>query len=245
MFIFIDKFFSLLQYITNVTLEILNMDCLSKKFAYVLFSFTILLFAASPVRADYSSISFSPATGTIYGDSTAINLYVDSGSDEYVGVDVNISFSGSVQYLSGTESKCSSFVVTQGEGSINVECLYIGDGSSYKGNVATLYFKATAAGSSTFSFSSTDPTVTSPGQATYTLSTASTPASSTGGLPNTGLFDSSNLIIAGGLILILVGVMLNKILDSKNLFLDVLGSTQRNLKSRKEDKRRKSFEKKF
>jgi hypothetical protein len=221
------------------------MNCLSKKFLYVLFSFAILLFAVSPVWADYSSISFSPATGTIYGDSTAINLYVDSGSDEYIGVDVNISFTGSVQYLSGTELKCSSFVVTQGEGSINVECLYIGDGASYKGNVATLYFKATAAGSSTFSFSSTDPTVTSPGQAVYTLSTVSTPAGTTGGLPDTGLLDSSNLIIAGGLVLILVGVMLNKILDSKNLLLNVVGSAQRSLKSRKEVKRRRSFEKKF
>jgi len=231
---------------------ILNMHCLSKKFSFIVgsfFSLLVLIISPSLTYAAYSSLSFTPSTGTIYGDSTGISIYVDSGTDEYVGVDLNIAFTGSVEYVTGSQTKCSSFVVTDGDGTVNLECLYVGDGSSYKGTIATLYFKATGSGTSEFSFSSTDPAVTTPSVGTYSLSTSATPSSGTGDLPQTGLFDKTNLVLVGGISLLILGLVFNKVIDTT---LNIFSSYRTNLEVQREgrrsfrqERRRSKLEKKF
>lgn len=228
------------------------MHCLSKKFSFIVgsfFSLLVLIISPSLTYAAYSSVSFTPSTGTIYGDSTGISIYVDSGTDEYVGVDLNIAFTGSVEYVTGSQTKCSSFVVTDGDGTVNVECLYVGDGSSYKGTIATLYFKATGSGTSEFSFSSTDPAVTAPSVGTYSLSTSATPSSGTGDLPQTGLFDKTNLVLVGGISLLILGLVFNKVLDATlNIFSSYRGNLEAKGESRRsfrQERRRSRLEKKF
>ncbi|MFA7628252.1 MAG: hypothetical protein WCY37_02465 [Candidatus Dojkabacteria bacterium] len=213
------------------------------------FSLLVLIISPSLTYAAYSSLSFTPSTGTIYGDSTGISIYVDSGTDEYVGVDLNIAFTGSVEYVTGSQTKCSSFVVTDGDGTVNLECLYVGDGSSYKGTIATLYFKATGSGTSEFSFSSTDPAVTTPSVGTYSLSTSATPSSGTGDLPQTGLFDKTNLVLVGGISLLILGLVFNKVIDTT---LNIFSSYRTNLEVQREgrrsfrqERRRSKLEKKF
>ena len=228
------------------------MHCLSKKFSFIVgsfFSLLVLIISPSLTYAAYSSLSFTPSTGTIYGDSTGISIYVDSGTDEYVGVDLNIAFTGSVEYVTGSQTKCSSFVVTDGDGTVNLECLYVGDGSSYKGTIATLYFKATGSGTSEFSFSSTDPAVTTPSVGTYSLSTSATPSSGTGDLPQTGLFDKTNLVLVGGISLLILGLVFNKVIDTT---LNIFSSYRTNLEVQREgrrsfrqERRRSKLEKKF
>jgi LPXTG-motif cell wall-anchored protein len=227
------------------------------------------------VYADYSSASLSPASGTIYGDSTGIVLSVNSGSDEYIGIDANISFTGSVQYLSATESKCSSFQVTESDGTLNVECIFMGDGSPYSGSVATLYFKATATGESVFTFDSTSPNATSKSGGTYTLSTSATPSddgdtgstsatpsddgdtgstSATpsdddGALPQTGVLDNNIVVLVGGFLLLFLGIFFEK----TSTFVVFLGhgitrfveTSKEKAMLQREQKRRKSLEDRF
>lgn len=227
------------------------MDCLNKKISFVSLVFlSVFLFMLFPVNAyaDYSSVSLSPSSGTIYGDSTGIVLNVNSGSDEYIGIDVNISFTGSVTYLSATESKCSSFQVTPGEGTLNVECIFIGDGTTYSGPVATMYFKGTAEGSSTFTFTSTDPNTTSKSGGSYTVTTTSTPSSGgeTGAsLPQTGIFNDSNLIIIGGFLLIFAGVFFNRISKFTNFLALLINNHKERTVLARDERRRENLEKKF
>ena len=225
------------------------MDCLRKRFVVLVISSLVLVpFFSSPVFADYTSISLSPASGFIYGDSTAISVFVNSGSDEFVGVDVNLAFTGAVSYLSATgASRCSSFKVTQGTGTINIECLSTAHeaGETYSGVVATLYFKSTGTGSSVFTFSSTDPNITSKVGGTYTLSTANNPNGTGGTLPDSGLFDDARSIIVGGIVLMLFGLFFNQISAVGYSFLGKVKEQKVVNEVRKTEKRRGKLEKKF
>lgn len=225
------------------------MDCLRKRFVVlVILSLVLVPFLSSPVFADYTSIALSPASGFIYADSTAISVSVNSGSDEFVGVDVNLAFTGAVSYLSATgASRCSSFKVTQGTGTINIECLSTAheEGQAYNGVVATLYFKSTGTGSSVFTFSSTDPNITSKTGGTYTLSTANNPNGTGGTLPDSGLFDDARSVIVGGTVLILFGLFFNQISAVAYSFLGKMKEQKVVYEVRKTEKRRGRLEKKF
>jgi hypothetical protein len=230
------------------------MNCLRKKLTSIILLLS-LFFAIFPSTAfaDYTSIALSPSTGTIYADYTALSLTVNSGTDEFIGVDVNIAFTGSVQFLEATgASRCSSFNTTAGTGTLNVECLSTAHavGETYNGVVATLYFKSTGTGTSTFTFSSTDPNITTKTGGTYTLSTASNPVPRDSGsgddtLPDSGLFDDTRGVIVVGIVLMAFGIFFNHI---NRFALSLITTAKLNKEKREEErieKRRGKLEKKF
>ncbi|MHC1716661.1 MAG: hypothetical protein AB9915_02110 [Candidatus Dojkabacteria bacterium] len=227
------------------------MHCLRKTVLYALLVSFFFPFLAKPVSADYTSITMSPATGSIYSDTTALSVYVNSGGDEFVGIDINLGFTGSVQYLSASgAARCTSFQVTPGSGTINIECFSTQHtaGQAYSGVVATLYFRSTAAtGSSTFTFTSVDPNVTSKGTGSYTLTSATNPNAGQGGgdLPDSGLFDNSRNIIAVGGLLIFLGFFWSKLFNVGALFLGKIKTVREENKEKSIQKRRSKFEKDF
>jgi len=181
---------------------------------------TIISFTKAYAAITYDSISLSPSTGTIGADSTAIQLNADSGTDDFVGYDLTISFTGSVDYLSATEADvCDTFEVIENVDSIRISCLsFLGD--TYNGSTATLYFKATDDGSSTFSIINVDSsvTITSLTGGTYTLSDGTTtnptdPGSDT--LPQSGIFDDYPTITIGASLILLGAIFL---LTKPNMF---------------------------
>ena len=204
-------------------------------------------FVPAPAQANYTSVTLSPATGTIYGTSTAIGVYVNSGSDEFAGVDINIAFTGSASYLNATgASRCTSFNVTEGTGTINVECLSLNHdpGETYSGLVGTLYFKSTAEGTSVFTITSVDPeTVTTTG-GTYTLSISTAPTDGED-LPDSGLFDDSLGRIVLGSIFLIIGILCNKIPDREYNLLGKVNEMKERRKEENLEKRRERWEKKF
>ena len=182
---------------------------------------TLISFTRAYAAITYDSISLSPSTGTIGTDSTAIQLNADSGTDDFVGYDLTISFTGSIDYISATEADvCNSdFEVTENVDSIGISCLSsLGD--TYNGSTATLYFKATDNGSSTLSIINVDSSVTinSLTGGTYTLSIGTTddptpdPPET---LPASGIFDEYPTITIGIILIFLGGIFL---LTKPNLF---------------------------
>ncbi|KUK77713.1 MAG: hypothetical protein XD93_0138 [candidate division WS6 bacterium 34_10] len=175
-------------------------------------AFIFLSQITSNVSANYSELTLAPSSGTITSSDTPIDILVDSGSDEFVGVDINILFSGSIEYVRADGvDRCSSFLVTEGTGTINIECLSIGHevGETYNGTVATLYFRATDSGTAVLSVTSTDPVIDSglPVDSTYNLSMYSESVIGTGGdLPETGLLESSGVNLIIGLLFLTLGL---------------------------------------
>ena len=239
------------------------MDCLKKKvFLFptaFLLAFLMLPFVSSKTFAaiTYTSVTLSPSTGTIWSDNTALSVYVNSGTSNFAGVDLDLDFTGSVDYVSSTgASVCnSSFLVTEGTGNINIECLS-SQGATYSGVIATLYFKSTAAGTSVFTFTNNDSsiTITTLTGGTYTVSTSSHPCGAGASasctdpstiVPQTGLFDNSRNAIIFGVFLLIVGIFWNKIND---FAYDTLGRMKENRVKKDEEKvekRRSKWESKF
>lgn len=213
-------------------------------FALVI-SFSILFSFSSDIYADYTSVTLSPATGTIYGSNTAISVYANSGSDEFVGVDINLSFTGSVDYVSSAgAARCTSFNVTQGSGTLNIECLSLNHETdeTYNGLVATLYFKATGEGTSVFSITSVDPATTTTTGGTYTLSAEA--ASGGDDLPDSGLFEDSLSRIFLGTFFLITGVLISR-MKTEYSFLGKVKSAVAERKEKKEEKRKNKWESKF
>lgn len=182
-----------------------------KKIRVLLVALLLFPFFASSVNATYTSASLSPNSGTIRGTETAVELKVNSGSDEFIGIDIYISYTGPVEYVRATGTKCSSFQAVKKSGqSINIECFSF-DGDAYNGTVATLYFKSTGEGTSTFSITSADPATTNMTGGIYTLTTLSAGTGDRGtgdggrgggsDLPQTALSDNIAFIVGGLLIL--------------------------------------------
>lgn len=228
------------------------MDCpaklrkLSKNISIAFVTIFLFAFSLNYSFAEYTSVSLSPSTGTIFGDSTAISVYVNSGSDEFAGVDINLAFTGSVDYLSSSgASRCTSFNVTEGTGTINIECLSLNheEGETYSGIVATLYFRSTAEGTSTFTFSSVDPATSSMTGGTYTLLTTNNPDST--GLPDSGLFDDSRNKIIIGFVLLLTGIFFNKIYGIAYNFYGNVKGWSHSVKEKKEKRFKERWENKF
>lgn len=217
-----------------------------KKTAYkitlLLTIFLSVFLVTNNALANYTSVSFSPPEGTIYGDSTNISINVNSGSEEYYGIDMFFTFTGPVEYMSGEGVRCSEFrVIETAATTLNVECLYIGDGSPYSGPVATLSFRALEEGLTTFTITSTDPDIDNIAAATYSLSTEATPQSGQApqgeNLPDAGIFGSFGPVIFG-IALLVLGISLNRLLNGYFFFSHKVkeGSTKR---------RRNKLEKEF
>lgn len=181
------------------------MNCqLKPKFllGIVLTLFTYPIFALSQAFAIYTSSTITPATGTIYSTNTPISVNVNSGSDNFGGVDVIINFSGNMSYVSAVKNSiCSSFTVTPSGNTLDVECFYLGDARTYSGSIGTLYFKSTGTGSAAVTITSTDPTVTTIASGAYTLAT--------GALPTAGILDDMNKsLVIGVSMMVLGGIVL-------------------------------------
>lgn len=153
----------------------MNLKSMVKYKKILILGALFLLLSVSRVSADYNSVSLSPSSGSITASGTILELKVNSGADEYIGIDLDISFTGSVEYVPSAHEEvgCSNLnVTTKSEGTINVECFYVGEtpDETYNGVVARLKFKATGSGTSTFTLSNIDPQTTTPTGGTYTLS---------------------------------------------------------------------------
>jgi len=161
-----------------------------------LFAYPVL--AVSQIFATYTSATITPATGTIYNTNTPISVNVNSGSDDFGGIDVILTFSGSMSYVSAVKNSiCSSFTVTPSGNTLDVECFYLGDARTYSGSIGTLYFKSIGTGSAAITITSTDPTVTTKANGAYTLADSA--------LPATGLLDNSNKTLIIGVSMIALG----------------------------------------
>ncbi len=192
--------------------------------ALVLFAYPIL--ALSEAFATYTSATITPATGTIYSTNTPISVNVNSGSDEFGGADVIITFSGNMSYVSAVKNSiCSSFTVTPAGNTLDVECFYLGGARTYNGSLGTLYFRSTGTGSAAITITSTDPEVTTKVSGAYTLSESD--------LPETGALDSSSRTLIIGVSMIALGgiVLLLSPLNDR-----IVGNRLRNKKNMMEER---------
>lgn len=223
------------------------MYCFKNKriFGVILGVFTFFLVSHYQSLAAYTSISLSPSTGTIYSSSTLLTVNVNSGNDEFIGMDIDIAYTGSVSYVSSTElSSCPNLQVVQGTGKINVTCLS-STGAKLNGAAAKIYFKSAAAGSSVFTITSVDSFLSSTTKTggTYTLSTETNPASSE--LPDSGIFDNSQNIMIIGSVLVFAGIFWSKINDGVISLRRNMNDMKERKKTEKVERRRNSLEKKF
>lgn len=221
-----------------------NEDRVKKGFSRVLaIAFFIFIFGFNnTVYAEYLSISLSPNSGTIYSDSTTVQVLVDSGSDEFTGIDIPLEYTGGVEYITANGAdRCDSFNVDDSvSGVLTIECVSTSHtvGETYDGVVATLYLKATEEGSSEFTFGTVSPTVTTSDGGTYTLSLEETPAEAEE-LPEAGLFDEkTTAIVALGFLVFSLGFFFNTIANSFNYLGDKVEQV-------KISRRRSKIEKRF
>lgn len=167
--------------------------------------FTVFFFTEK-VNASYTSVSLSPSSGTITNENSKIDLVVNSGTDNFIGIDLDVSFTGTVSFVQGTGSGCT---FTPKTGAVNVECFNFEE-QPYNGLVASLYFVATQQGQTVFTLTNVDPEVTNISGGQYSLSltdtTPETPLPST--LPSTGLSDRAILIMLSGATLLIFGLFL-------------------------------------
>lgn len=213
---------------------------LKKMFVLLLVVFSSSVFVTK-VNAGYTSVLLSPSSGTIGPSETAIELKVDSGVDEFIGIDIDIAFTGPVEFVRATGNKCGFFTPTVSGGTLNIECFFM-DGGVYSGTVATLYFKATDTGTSTYSITRVDPESATKAGGTYTLSMESTitsseePSTTSSGtnLPQAGLLDNTTKYIVLGGSLVLYGFIFSRF----DFFTD-------KAKTRRISTRQKNFEKRF
>ena len=221
-----------------------NKDKVKKGFLKVLTiaSFTFLFGLNNTVYAEYLSISLSPDRGTIYGDSTTIQVLVDSGTDEFTGIDIPLQYTGGVEYITANGAdRCDSFNLDDSvSGVLTIECVSTShqSGEAYKGVVATLYVKATQEGSSEFTFGTVSPTVTTSNGGTYTL-TLETAPTETEELPEAGIFDNKTVAIASlGFLVFSLGFFFNTVANSFNYLGDKVEEV-------KVSRRRSKIEKRF
>ena len=186
--------------------------------AFLLFPFfSSVIYAQTEPTPVYQSLSLSPSTGTIYGDRTGIAVVVNSGEDEYFALNVKLTITGPVEYIDKSvtgSSTCPGPEVTSLDGGVyEIVCINVpsSTGSTFSGPLFTLYFRATAAGESVFTFTFVDPEITTVTGGRYNLVTDATPGGTTGTTPKTGLFDDTRSIIIGGGILVFLGLFFNQL----------------------------------
>lgn len=166
--------------------------------------FTVFFFTEK-VNASYTSVSLSPSSGTITNENSKIDLVVNSGTDNFIGIDLDVSFTGTVSFVQGTGSGCT---FTPKTGAVNVECFNFEE-QPYNGLVASLYFVATQQGQTVFTLTNVDPEVTniSGGQYTLTLTGAGTNPPTV--LPATGVLDKVIVKMLFGATLLIFGLLLS------------------------------------
>ena len=201
--------------------------------------FTFLFGLNNTVYAEYLSISLSPDSGTIYGDSTAIQVLVDSGADEFSGIDISLQYTGGVEYITATGAdRCDSFNVDDSvSGVLTIECVSTSHqpGERYDGVVATLYFKTVQEGSSEFTFGTVNPAVTTSNGGTYTLVLESTPTEE---LPEAGIFDNKTVALASlGFLVFSLGFFFNTVANSFNYLGEKMEEARVNRRRSKIEKR--------
>lgn len=191
----------------------MQLKCPKKVIGIFFVSFLFLLLLPQNLYAiTYNSLSLSPSTGTIGTENTAIEINVNSGSDNFVGYDIRLTLTGPMDYISSSEaSVCDSFEVIEGSNTLDITCLsFLSD--TFVGTTSTFYFRATGDGTGSIDISNLDSStiVGTLSGGTYTLSTGSSTSDSTSDstLPQSGILDESPIILFIGFFLALMGGVL-------------------------------------
>lgn len=166
--------------------------------------FTVFFFTEK-VNASYTSVSLSPSSGTITNENSKIDLVVNSGTDNFIGIDLDVSFTGTVSFVQGTGSGCT---FTPKTGAVNVECFNFEE-QPYNGLVASLYFIATQQGQTVFTLTNVDPEVTNIGSGQYTLTLTGAGTNPPTVLPATGVLDKVIVKMLFGATLLIFGLLLS------------------------------------
>jgi hypothetical protein len=97
---------------------------------------------------DLSYLIFNPDNGNQQG-SFSVNLALNAGDEELIGVDVRVEYDGSVEFVSGSSGdvSCEPDIIEQ-DGYVDIVCLFpMGTPFTGSGVLATLQFNASGSGS--------------------------------------------------------------------------------------------------
>lgn len=208
-------------------------------FSLVLFSAFLLLLAKPTAAYASASLSLSPATATKnVNDTFAVDIILDTGGDAVSGATALLNFDATQLRVNDDDANTAGIQIANGPifnqvlantvdnsaGTIRFDAGGLG-GAGYTGHgtMATIHFKALAAGTAQVSFtfdpnSTTDtsqvaaasgPTnlLTTVNNGTYTINTSGSTTTPTT-LPSTGALEDTIMLLVGGLGLFAVGFFL-------------------------------------
>ncbi len=132
---------------------------ISQFICIALFGYLFLGFISPNKAYAAVDVTLSPDSGTISG-STTIDVNIDTNGDTLNGIDVELSYSGDMAYISGSGGdigECSSPSITEISGTINIVC-FIDPGTTYSGSgtLAQLIFNPTSTGTASISVDNID-----------------------------------------------------------------------------------------
>lgn len=177
---------------------------ITKIFTCALAIYSFLFLLSSPSYAAVS-VYLSPSSGT-YSSSFSLNLNINTGGDDVVGVDVNITYSGPVDFTSGSAGNAGCTPsISEASNVISVICLPPPT-SPINGTatVARLNFSRTGVGTATMTISDEGGNLDTVSGGTYTMSASSSYGST---LPETAIGPGWKLgaTIIGGSVLVAMG----------------------------------------
>lgn len=198
-----------------------------KKFLFFL-TFIIFFNLIKPAQAyAAASLSLSPATATKnVGDAFNVDIVLNTGGDAAAGVTAILTYDTTkLQVTSGSQITAGSLftnpltnTVNSTIGEIRFDSGSLGTAYTGTGTVATIPFKALAAGNAAVNFtfnpssttntslvaSAASPTnlLTTVNNGTYTISSGTTTTTTP---PVTGVVENTLMVIGGGIFLILTG----------------------------------------
>lgn len=188
-----------------------------KKFIFTILGVALMLLLYPKASFAATNISFSPSSGSKSGNFS-VAVVVDSGTDEIIGVDYVVNYSGPISYVSTTKgSDCGTNTVDASTGTLEILCgfdmgLFIDPANGLTGSrtIATITFATTGSGTANLSFSDVQvggSTTGTTGTATFTVA----PSTGTGGLPTAGIFDEVEGKILAGIMLIIVAIAISQV----------------------------------
>lgn len=233
---------------------------------FLLLPFLFIL-STDRVNAEYSSITLSPASGSISTTGTAINVVANTGSETFIGIAVALEYTGPITYVrasSTTGIACDNMDVhettnsTNGNPMVVISCVNM-SGSKYNGPVLTLLFKAKeSTGMATLNFVKGFPstnTATTMTGGTYNL-VLGVEGRGGGDLPQSGIFDnvSQKVLIGSSLVMASVLLAISPIFlpklsllakNTHNLVSNTIIAVLTKQKENSEKRRRGKLERKF
>lgn len=170
-----------------------------KKISYL--SFLIGLFFANGTQNANAgaTLSLSPSTGTYTGQfQVDVNVAI-SGGDTIYAFDLNIEYSGPIDFISGTsgDAGCGAVIDEATPGTVSIICLALDPISD--STIATLTFGRSTTGTANIEIEviDSDGTIDAVSGGTYSMLSGSS------GLPSTAI--NSNYLIWAGFLMVLLG----------------------------------------